>query len=340
MPPIMFAVFWIFSRGSTSGGVESRKNSAFIYQYIRKHTQTDNKTLNRKLFDAMVNYIKHMRGSWQRYHNDRRLTSVHKILYFCLFENWNRNRFRNPISINREEIMWDTSINSSKLYYKCMKDLHDWGYIQYKPSNNVYVGSKVLLRRYDLTEDPTEDLTDSPAEYMTENVQGARSINSINNTNNLNNVNGRNVLNASNENGSPEQAEEKDVFENKNPNTADASEKSPSEMKKITEGAGAAADVPDSVEEVIEFFLGELDDLDDEDYESEADKYKIEAAKFFNYYESIGWVLSGQTPIKNWHATARSWILRMPEFEKPVRMPVGKKQSATKKKKKNYAEPF
>ncbi len=68
---------------------------------------------------------------------------------------------------------------------------------------------------------------------------GARSINSINNTNNLNNVNGRNVLNASNENGSPKRAEEKDVFENKNPNTTDTSEKLPPEAEKRTEGAGA-----------------------------------------------------------------------------------------------------
>jgi hypothetical protein len=221
-----------------------------------------------------------------------------------------------------------------------MKDLHDWGYIQYKPSNNVYVGSKVLLRRYDLTEDPTEDLTDSLTEWTTENVQGARSINSINNTNNLNNVNGRNVLNASNENGSPKRAEEKDVFENKNPNTMYTSEKLPPEAEKGTEGAGrAAADVPGSLEEVIEFFVGELDDLADEDYESEADRYELEAAKFFNYYESIGWFLSGETPIRNWRACARTWILRMPEFDKPVpvRMQVDKQPVSRKK---NYAEPL
>jgi len=282
----------------------------------------------------MVNYIKHTRGTWEHFRKDRRLTSTHKILYLALFECWNRNRFRNPVSINRDEIMWDASINSSKLYYKAMKDLQNWGYIQYRPSNNMYIGSKVLLCRYDLTEPLAEGSIDTP----TEDLQGARSINSINNKNIKNSLNGGNVLNASNKNGAPAQAQKDDSFENIDSNTTETSEKPPSDKKETTEGAaGAAADVPESMEQVVEFFLEELDD---EEYESEADKYEFEAEKFFNYYESIGWVLSGQIPIKNWRACARTWILRTAKFDDivPVRMPVNRQ--AHQRKEKNYAEPL
>lgn len=36
---------------------------------------------------------------------------------------------------------------------------------------------------------------------------------------------------------------------------------------------------------------------------------KSEAQKFFNYFESNGWLVGGKTKMKNWNAAARNWIL-------------------------------
>ncbi|WP_439182536.1 hypothetical protein [Carboxylicivirga taeanensis] len=41
-----------------------------------------------------------------------------------------------------------------------------------------------------------------------------------------------------------------------------------------------------------------------------------EAERFFNYYESNGWLVGGKTPMKDWKAAARNWMLNIKKFEK------------------------
>ncbi|CAG2532833.1 hypothetical protein MAR621_03027 [Maribacter dokdonensis] len=42
----------------------------------------------------------------------------------------------------------------------------------------------------------------------------------------------------------------------------------------------------------------------------------IEAQKFFNHYESIGWKIGGRIPIVDWKASARNWMLKAMALEK------------------------
>jgi hypothetical protein len=49
----------------------------------------------------------------------------------------------------------------------------------------------------------------------------------------------------------------------------------------------------------------------------------IEAEKFFNYFESNGWLVGGKTRMKDWQAAARNWILNTTKFNnspKPSRL--------------------
>ena len=49
---------------------------------------------------------------------------------------------------------------------------------------------------------------------------------------------------------------------------------------------------------------------------------EIEAEKFFNHYEALGWVNSSGTKIQNWKAIARNWIINIPKFnQKPATQP-------------------
>lgn len=41
---------------------------------------------------------------------------------------------------------------------------------------------------------------------------------------------------------------------------------------------------------------------------------EIEAQKFFNHFESNGWRVGGRSPMKDWKAAARNWILNIPQF--------------------------
>ncbi len=61
--------------------------------------------------------------------------------------------------------------------------------------------------------------------------------------------------------------------------------------------------VPPSMDEVNNFFL-------------ELKSSESEAEKFFNHFESNGWLVGGKTKMKNWHAAARNWIARSEEFNK------------------------
>ncbi|WP_139314994.1 transcriptional regulator [Saccharicrinis aurantiacus] len=39
-----------------------------------------------------------------------------------------------------------------------------------------------------------------------------------------------------------------------------------------------------------------------------------EAERFFNHYESNGWLVGGKSPMKDWKASARNWILNIQKF--------------------------
>lgn len=96
-----------------------------------------------------MNYIKHQTGVFERFAEDDRISPFHISLYFALFQFWNRNRFRNPFPVSREEIMYLAHIGSVNTYIKCMKQLHQWGYIEYFPSFNPNAGSKVTCISFD-----------------------------------------------------------------------------------------------------------------------------------------------------------------------------------------------
>lgn len=91
--------------------------------------------------------------------DNQRLTPHHASLYFVLFQYWNLNHFRNPISISREEVMRLSTIGSVNTYLKCLKELHEWNYIRYNPPHNPQRGSKVHLYRFDTGSNTTNNNT-------------------------------------------------------------------------------------------------------------------------------------------------------------------------------------
>jgi hypothetical protein len=62
---------------------------------------------------------------------------------------------------------------------------------------------------------------------------------------------------------------------------------------------------------------------------------EIESRKFFNHFESNGWKVGGKSPMKNWHAAARNWMLNIQKFN-----PNYKGTSRHLNNTKNYGEPL
>lgn len=77
--------------------------------------------------------------------SDNRIGSTHISLYMALFQLYNLNLFRNPIRITRAMLMDAAKINGLATYHKCIKDLSEYGYIQYLPSYNPAINSQVYI---------------------------------------------------------------------------------------------------------------------------------------------------------------------------------------------------
>ncbi len=277
-----------------------------------------------------MNYIKHLTGFFEKVAIDKTLNPTHVSLYIALFQFWNCNRFKNPISINRDEVMRISKISSKATYHKCLKNLHSLGYINYEPSYNPFKGSLVIL--FNFSEDlkplpkserkpknePLIELVSEQAlnKSCTSSETGTEqalvpSINYINNTNILND---KKVSNLEKLTKNFEEINNSDL---KN----EDEEKEKSSAKKEKEEK-----LQPSIEEVKTYF-------------QENNFPEQEAQKFFNYFKSVGWLVGGKTPMVDWQAAAQNWMINAPKFISNAEQPNRAKQLNTTTDK-DYSEPL
>jgi hypothetical protein len=273
-----------------------------------------------------MNYIKHLTGFFEKVGSDKTLNPTHVSLYMSLFQFWNCNRFKNPISISRDEVMRISKISSKVTYHKCLKNLHSLGYINYEPSYNPFKGSHVYLFNFsdDLKPIPKSDKkassnTEPVFELVNEQVvnksyTGTGTSNEtsteqalvsyINNTNIPNISNDLKIVNLD------EQAKNFKIDDGflKNDYTempfafADTdknqTESGRQKEKKLRE---KKKNETPTIENVKAYFL-------------KHNFPEVEANKFFNYFSSNGWLVGGKTPMVDWQASAQNWILNAPKF--------------------------
>ena len=235
----------------------------------------------------LMNYIRHLTGFFEKVAGDQTLNPTHISLYIALFQFWNFNRFRNPISISRDEVMAISKISSKATYHKCLKNLHALGYIDYQPSFNPFRGSHVVMFDFAQVQKPltgkagtkNERPFESAGRQVTDSdwsgtlPAGDRAVvPSVNNTNNTN------------------------ISDSTNGNK---------HANKNTEGHKAFTEP--LLAEVQAFF-------NSQEYAA------VEAEKFYNYFSSNGWLVGGRSKMKNWHAAARNWIINSKSFTASARV--------------------
>ena len=106
-----------------------------------------------------MNYIAHLTAVMERIAQDERLNPSHVSLYLALFQFWNMNRFKNPISIHREDTMRLSKIGSKNTYHKCISELSQWGFFLYCPSHNPMKGSTVKMYKFGTSSGTTTGTT-------------------------------------------------------------------------------------------------------------------------------------------------------------------------------------
>ena len=301
-----------------------------------------------------MNYIKHLTGFFEKVAIDKTLNPTHVSLYIALFQFWNCNRFKNPISINRDEVMRISKISSKATYHKCLKNLHSLGYINYEPSYNPFKGSHVIL--FNFSEDlkplpkserkpknePLIELVSEQAlnksctsiETGTEQAL-VPSINYINNTNILNDKNVSNLekltknfeeINNSDLKNEDEEKEKSSAKKEMFSTFADTDEKQTEKSRQKEFIVTSSIVEKPTIENVKSYF-------------QENDFPEQEAQKFFNYFKSVGWLVGGKTPMVDWQAAAQNWMINAPKFISNAEQPNRAKQLNTATDK-DYSEPL
>lgn len=244
-----------------------------------------------------MNYITHLNKAFAVFCEDERLTPFHVSLYFSLFQYWNMAKFRNPISVSRNELMRASKIGSVNTYIRCMKELDTWQYIKYMPSYNPQKGSQVFLYNFSNSNNNSSNNGSDISNNKGSNKASETQV--IPYTNNLNIVNKINSVNAGKQPQNNNLKNNSDDFSKNNPKSAQGEKRKKVATKKESR-ALSRCERP-LLEEIKNYFVKN-------NYPS------VEADKFYNHYESNGWLVGGKTPMKNWEASANNWILNSNKF--------------------------
>lgn len=258
-----------------------------------------------------MNYIKHLTGFFNCIANEEIIYPTHISLYLALFQSWNVNRFKNPITISRDEMMKASRIASKATYHKCIKELQLLGFIEYLPSYNPYYGTEVIMHNLSEGKQRSSSMIDN-TKPMIEQVNGQVTEHVIEPHIYNNKQTFKNNKNISIE-GNLKSLVEDEFLE-----TAEKEKKSSAKKKESP-----------SLEQVKEYFKHQ-------------EFPEIEAERFFNYYTSTGWLVGGKTKMKDWNAAARNWMLTTSKFT--INSPSMKTQSRANNlqtnEDKDYAEPL
>ena len=270
-----------------------------------------------------MNYIKHLTGFFEKVAIDKTLNPTHVSLYMSLFQFWNCNRFKNPISISRDEVMRISKISSKATYHKCLKNLHSLGYINYEPSYNPFKGSHVYLFNFsdDLKPIPKNEKTTIPKNEPVFELVNEQVVNKLYTGSGTSNetgteqalvsyINNTNIPNISNDlkiANLDEQAKKIEIDDEFLKNVDAEKEKKLRKKKKDKiensdlSSRAQSRELNPTIKNVKNYFL-------------ENNFPELEAIKFFNYFSSNGWLVGGKTPMVDWQAAAQNWILNAPKF--------------------------
>jgi hypothetical protein len=88
-----------------------------------------------------------LRAFFEKAMTDARLGPGHISLYVGIFQQWAAQRFPSSMPVLKEELMKFSKLNGRSTYYKIIRELHEFGYIQYFPGDGLHEKSRVLMKR-------------------------------------------------------------------------------------------------------------------------------------------------------------------------------------------------
>lgn len=79
---------------------------------------------------------------------DGRISITHIGIFAALLQYRMRKDYVNPIELFRRDVMKIAKISSPSTFYKCVRELSEYGYIDYKPSFKRNQCSKIYFSEF------------------------------------------------------------------------------------------------------------------------------------------------------------------------------------------------
>ena len=290
-----------------------------------------------------MNYIKHLAGFFERVAADERLNPSHISMYVSLFQFWNVNRFQNPISVARSEIMRVSKISARVTYHKCLNELHQYGYLRYVPSHNPMKGSLIYLFNFQASSQQTAGHNRTKKRTTGEQLvghnrtkkrtTGEQVVGPFINGTNINKQ--ENIVNEGDGFGDgysdgKSRGVIRETQDDRVLGDGDGDSESQGMIRETQDDRASIQrkkkNIPQSLEEVIEYF-------------SSRGHGEQEAERYYNHFCSNGWLVGGKAPMKDWKAAARNWMLNTKTYNNDTRQSLhpGNLHATTAK---DYAEPL
>jgi hypothetical protein len=259
------------------------------------------------------------------------------------------NRFKNPFTITREEIMRGSKIASTATYHKCIKDLQRLGYLDYNPSFNPNTGSSITI--HNLQEGSKSKFEESEAtsskneqvdKHTSSKIKQATPLPCLKNEQASEQVSEQPYIynNKTSTNNINLDIEPEFKFFDNNSFLENQKEKSSAKKEKEKEKT-ITSSISSRVESMDETPTLELV----KEYFKFQENTEFEAERYFNYYSSNGWLIGGKSKMKDWKAAARNWMLNTTKFTVNIPQNILVKEQTRAQNlhtvtDKNYAEPL
>ncbi|WP_428224836.1 hypothetical protein [Flavobacterium sp.] len=247
--------------------------------------------------------------------------------------------------------MLASKISSTATYHKCIKILEEKEFIIYTPSYSSYTRTEIeiiplenvlnpskkgvqkLNNSISKNEKPIDQPTNQPPEQPLERLY------SIYNNKHIKTLNKH--CKQSNVFAFDQSSEPKNEQEIQSPKTTNRIKKQtaqnqtpglfpeleiPNEDKPNRSRNPESKNIPPNWDRVFEYFIAKS-------------STRLEAEKFYNYFQSNGWLVGGKTKMKDWHAAARNWMLNSQNYKTPQNGNL-KPNHLNTNQDKNYAEPL
>lgn len=261
-----------------------------------------------------MNYIKLLNAAFEKFFLDDRLKPNHISLYMALFQEWNCNRFAEAFNVNRRDLMTTSKIGSKSSYHRCIRDLDEWKYLSYFPSNSPYKGSKIKMSVFRSEDNVVKDqnslnIEQADERYHPENEPASGQYSPL----------------------------LEQIAERYRPKTEPGLGRY-GPIRGLTMGSTINSNKqlninkqPKGRQAVIDFFV-------------EKGFHADEGKKFFEHYETRNWKTSDGNTIRDWRALAKHWMDRAELFKKEskanTKPPSRFKDNLKTTKHKDYGQPL